>query len=81
VDPDPYVLEPPGSGSVSQRYGPGSGSFYHQAKIVRKTLLPIVFGLLSDLLSLKNDVHVPSKSNKQNVNDENSRIRSQIRIH
>jgi hypothetical protein len=39
-DPDPYVFEPPGSGSVSQRYG--YGSFYHQAKIVRKTLIPAV---------------------------------------
>ncbi len=27
VDPDPYVFGPPGSGSVSQRYG--FGSFYH----------------------------------------------------
>jgi hypothetical protein len=29
--PDPHVFEPPGSGSVSisQRYGSGSGSFYH----------------------------------------------------
>jgi hypothetical protein len=41
-----------------------------------------------DFLSLKNDVNVPSKSNKQNnffvgvlkVNDENSRIRIRIRI-
>jgi hypothetical protein len=39
---DRYVLGPPGSGSgfVSQRYG--SGSFYHQAKIVRKTMIPTV---------------------------------------
>ncbi len=29
-----------GSGSISQRCG--SGSFYHQAKIVRKTLIPTV---------------------------------------
>jgi hypothetical protein len=28
-DPDPHVFGPP-----------GSGSFYHQAKIVRKTLIP-----------------------------------------
>jgi hypothetical protein len=36
ADPDPYVFGPPGSesGSISQRYG--SGSYYHQAKIVRK---------------------------------------------
>jgi hypothetical protein len=36
---DPYVFGPPGSGSVSQRYG--SVSFYH-AKIVKKTLMPNV---------------------------------------
>jgi hypothetical protein len=31
---DPHVFGPPesGSGSISQRYGSGSGSFYHQAK-------------------------------------------------
>jgi hypothetical protein len=40
LDPDPYVFGPPGSGSVSQRHG--SGSLYHQAKIVRKTLIPTV---------------------------------------
>jgi hypothetical protein len=34
ADPDPYVLGPPGSGSVSKRYG--FGSFYHQAKIASK---------------------------------------------
>jgi hypothetical protein len=40
VDPDPYVLWPPGSafGSVSHKYGSGSGSFHHQAKIVKKPL-------------------------------------------
>jgi hypothetical protein len=40
ADPDPsdsYVFEPP-----------GSGPFYHQAKIVRKTLIPNVFLLLFD---------------------------------
>ncbi len=37
---DPYVFGPPGSGSFSQRFGSGSRSFYHQAKIVRKTLIP-----------------------------------------
>jgi hypothetical protein len=31
-----------GFGSLSSRYGSGSGSFYHQAKIVRKTLIPTV---------------------------------------
>jgi hypothetical protein len=50
VDPDPHVFGPPGSGSGStgQRYGSGSGSrsgsgsFYHHAKIVRKTLIPSI---------------------------------------
>jgi hypothetical protein len=39
---DPYVFGPPGSGSISQWYGSGSRSFYHHAKIVRKTLIPTV---------------------------------------
>jgi hypothetical protein len=55
--PDPQIFGPPGSGSINQRYGSGSGSFYHQAKIVRKTLIPTV-------TSLKNYENVPSKSNK-----------------
>ncbi len=68
---DPHVFGPPGSESISKRYGSrsgsgsGSGSFYHQAKILRKTLIPTVLWLLLDFLSLKNDVNVPSKSNKQ----------------
>jgi hypothetical protein len=43
-NPDQDVFWPPGSGSISQRYGSGSGSgsFYHHAKIVRKTLIPTV---------------------------------------
>jgi hypothetical protein len=44
-----YVFGPPGSESISQRYGSGSGSrsgsFYHQAKKVRKTLIPTVLWL------------------------------------
>ncbi len=56
--PDPHVFRPPGSGSMSQMYG--SVSFYHQTKIVRKTLIPTVLWLLLDFLSLKNDVNVPS---------------------
>jgi hypothetical protein len=32
---------------------------------VRKTLIPIVLRLLNDFLSLRNDVNVPSLSNKQ----------------
>ncbi len=82
-DPDPHGFGPP-----------GSGSFYHQAKIVRKTLIVPVLWLLLDFLSFKNDVNVPSKINKQRnfrkkivfvgllkVNEENSRIRIRIRIH
>jgi hypothetical protein len=38
ADSDPHVFEPPGSGSTGQRYG--SGSFYHHAKVVRKTFIP-----------------------------------------
>ncbi len=45
---------------------PRSGSFYHQAKIVRKTLILTVLRRLYDFLSLKNVENVPSKSNKQN---------------
>jgi hypothetical protein len=37
-NPDPYVFGPLGSGSDS-----GSGTFYHHAKILRKTLIPTVF--------------------------------------
>ncbi len=40
--PDPHVFGLPGSGSTSQRYGSGSGSFYQHAKIVRKTLIPTI---------------------------------------
>jgi hypothetical protein len=45
--PDPHVFGTPGSRSTSQRYGsgPGSGSFYHHAKIVRKTLIPSILRL------------------------------------
>jgi hypothetical protein len=37
--PDPQVFGPPGSGSINQRCGSGYGSFYHQAKKVRKTFI------------------------------------------
>jgi len=40
--PDPHVFGPPGIGSVSLRYVSGSGSFYQQAKMVRKTLITTV---------------------------------------
>jgi hypothetical protein len=72
LDPsDPNIFGPPGSrsGSISQSHGTGagsgSGSFYHQAKIVRKPLIPTILLLFHDFLSLKKDVNVPSKSNKQ----------------
>jgi hypothetical protein len=52
------------SGSICQRY-----ESYHQAKIVRKTLFPIVV-IFYDFLSLKNDVNVPSKSYKQKAFQE-----------
>jgi hypothetical protein len=43
-DPDQYVFGPPGFASVSvgHKYGSGYGSFHHQAKIERKTLLSTV---------------------------------------
>jgi hypothetical protein len=51
ADLDPHVFGPPGSGSTNQRYGSGSGScsgsFYHHAKIIRKTLIPTLFDFLS----------------------------------
>jgi hypothetical protein len=71
-------------------HGSGFGPFL-QVKIVRKTFISIVFGLLYAFLSLKNDVNVPSKSNKQKkldfyflvgilkVTAEKSRIRIRIR--
>jgi hypothetical protein len=40
ADPDPYVFRPHGSRSVIKRSG--TGSFYHQAKIVIKKLIPTV---------------------------------------
>jgi hypothetical protein len=39
-DQEPKYFGPPGSGSVSQRYG--TGSFHHQAKIVRKPFISTV---------------------------------------
>ncbi len=83
ADPDPYVFEPPGSGFISPE-----PILLSSSKNRKKNLDPSVLWLLYDFLSLKNDVNVSSKSNKQKnlffggvfkVNDENSRIR--IRIH
>ncbi len=74
------VFGPPGSGSISQRYG--YGSYNHLAKIIRKTFIPTLLRPFYDFLSLKNYVNVPSKQyqygNKQKnffvgslkVNDE-----------
>ena len=36
---DPYVFGPPESESISQSYGSGPGSFYHQTKIVVSKIL------------------------------------------
>jgi hypothetical protein len=61
---DPHIFGPPRSGSDStiQRYGSGSGSFYHQVKIVRKTYCFLTsFGLFI----FEKDVNVTSKSKKQ----------------
>ncbi len=74
-----------GSGSISQRYG--SGSFYHQAKIVRKTLIPTILWLfltfyLWKMMSLYLQKVISRQLSKKlfligilKVNDENSRIR------
>jgi hypothetical protein len=74
---DPYVLGPPGSGSgsISTRYGSGSGSFQNQAKIVRKPLnsYRTVLRLLHDFLSLKNDVNLASKSSKIRILPKSSK--------
>ncbi len=79
-----------GSGFVFILGHPGSGSFYHKIKIVRKTLIPMiptVMRHLYDFLSLQNDVNVPSKCNKQKnkffvavltVIGENSKIQRKI---
>ena len=48
LDPDPLVMR--------------FGSFYHQAKIVRKTLIHSVLQLLYEVVIY---VNAPSKSNKQ----------------
>ncbi len=37
------------------------------SKNARKTFLSTVLCLLNDFLSAKNDINVPSKSNKQNI--------------
>ncbi len=80
----------------SELYGSGPGSFYHQAIIVRKTLIPrycFVTSLWLFVFEKWCKCNVPSKSNKQinfgkkyffddvlKITDESSRIRIQIRI-
>jgi hypothetical protein len=67
--PDPHVFGPPGtgSGSISQMFGSGSGSIsqMYESGSGFFNMIPTVLGLLLDLLSLKNDVNVRSKSNMQ----------------
>jgi hypothetical protein len=60
TDADPFSLELGSDHTPDPDQCCGSGSFHHQAKILRKTLISIVLRLLSDILSLKNDVNVPS---------------------
>ncbi len=48
---------------IRQRERYGSGSFHHQAKLVRKTLILHLY----DFLSLKNAVNVPLKNNQKNL--------------
>ncbi len=73
-----YVFGPPGSGSISTRYG--SGSFYHQAKIVSKTLIQTVLWLLYDFSSKINKRKKLRKKNNLvailKVAHKNIRIRS-----
>ncbi len=75
VDLDPYVFGPPGSGIVIILYGSGSGlgsgSFHQLAKKVRKTLISTIFWVLFDILSMKTDINVPSKINKQKIFEKN----------
>ncbi len=67
----PYLLVGFRIRSIRKFFGPpesGSGSFYQQAKLVRskkKTLIAILLWHLYVFLCLKNDMNVPSKSNKQ----------------
>ncbi len=78
ADPDPHVFGPPGSGSTSQRYGSGSGSFYHHAKIVRKALISTILRLFLTFYlwkKLKIVLKIFLFSGILKVNDENNRIR------
>ncbi len=61
--PDPHVFGSPGSESTSKSYASGSGSFDHQAIIVRKTLIPTVLWLFLDFYLWKMMYEVHPKSN------------------
>jgi hypothetical protein len=60
ADPDPGLLDPD---PLVRGIDPDPSIY--QAKKVFKTLIPTVLLLLFDFSSLKNDVNVPSKINKQ----------------
>jgi hypothetical protein len=64
ADPDPHVFGPPGSGSTGQRYG-RIRILLLSCKKSKKNLDSYYFVTIFDILSLKNGVNVPSKSNKQ----------------
>ncbi len=72
--PDPHVFGPPGS---------GSGSFYHHAKIVRKSLIPTILWLFLTFylwkMMLKNSFLLASWRSMTKISGSGSRIR--IRIH
>jgi hypothetical protein len=64
--PDPHVFGPPGSRSTSQRYGSELRILLSSCKNSKKILDSYYFVTLFDFLSLKNDVNVPSKINRNN---------------
>ncbi len=68
-DPDPpvpHVLGLPDPDPLVRVMDPDPDpSIIKNATIVRKTLIPTILWTIFDFLSLKNDVNVPSKSNKQ----------------
>jgi hypothetical protein len=64
VDPYPYGFGSPGSGFVIICTDPNPDPSI-TSKNSKKPLLMSVFVIFYDLLSLKNDVNVPSASNKK----------------